>query len=53
MLKIKEMMSDLSERQKLILALVIRDYIETAQPVGSVALVERYSPGYQLCDSPQ
>ncbi len=36
-------MSDLSERQKFILALVIRDYIETAQPVGSVALVARYS----------
>jgi heat-inducible transcriptional repressor len=35
-------MSDLSERQKLILALVIRDYIETAQPVGSVRLTEHY-----------
>jgi len=35
-------MSDLSERQKSILMLVIRDYIETAQPVGSKALVERY-----------
>jgi heat-inducible transcriptional repressor len=34
---------ELGERQKLILALVIRDYIETAQPVGSVALVERYA----------
>ena len=35
-------MSDLTERQKTILMLVIRDYIETAQPVGSKALVERY-----------
>jgi heat-inducible transcriptional repressor len=36
------LMDELSERQKLILALVIRDYIETAQPVGSVHLVQRY-----------
>ena len=36
------METNLSERQKLILALVIRDYIETAQPVGSVSLVTRY-----------
>jgi len=35
-------MADLSERQKLILALVIRDYIETAQPVGSNRLVDYY-----------
>lgn len=35
-------MSELTERQKTILMLVIRDYIETAQPVGSKALVERY-----------
>jgi heat-inducible transcriptional repressor len=35
-------MSDLTERQKTILMLVVRDYIETAQPVGSKALVERY-----------
>lgn len=35
-------MTSLSERQKLILALVIRDYIETAQPVGSQRLVEHY-----------
>lgn len=32
----------LTERQKLILALVIRDYIETAQPVASGHLVEKY-----------
>ena len=36
-------MSELSERQNLILALVIHDYIESAQPVGSKNLVERYS----------
>lgn len=35
-------MSHLSERQKLILALVIRDYIETAQAVGSRRLVDYY-----------
>jgi heat-inducible transcriptional repressor len=35
-------MNELSERQKMILALVIRDYIETAQPVGSRRLVEIY-----------
>ncbi|HEX9616409.1 MAG TPA: heat-inducible transcriptional repressor HrcA [Anaerolineales bacterium] len=32
----------LTERQKLILALVIRDHIESAQPVGSRHLVEHY-----------
>jgi heat-inducible transcriptional repressor len=36
-------MNELTERQKLILALVIRDYIETAQPVGSQHLVDSYS----------
>jgi heat-inducible transcriptional repressor len=36
-------MTTLSERQKLVLALVIRDYIDTAQPVGSNHLVERYN----------
>jgi heat-inducible transcriptional repressor len=35
-------MVELSERQRLILALVIHEYIETAQPVGSIHLVERY-----------
>ncbi len=35
-------MPDLTERQKTILMLVIRDYIETAQPVSSNALVQRY-----------
>jgi heat-inducible transcriptional repressor len=36
-------MSNLTERQKLILALVIRDYIETVQPVGSQRLVDQYN----------
>jgi heat-inducible transcriptional repressor len=40
------MMSSLSERQKIILALVIRDYIETAQPVSSKRLVEVYGMDY-------
>ncbi len=35
-------MNDLTERQRLILALVVRHYTETAQPVGSARLVERY-----------
>jgi len=35
-------MNDLTERQKTLLMLVIRDYIETAQPIGSQALVDRY-----------
>lgn len=39
---VKGAMTNLSERQKIILALVIRDYIENAQPVGSLRLVERY-----------
>ena len=33
----------LTERQKLILALIIHAYVETAQPVGSKALIERYN----------
>jgi heat-inducible transcriptional repressor len=36
-------MDRLTERQKLILALMIRDYIETAQPVGSATLVQKYN----------
>lgn len=35
-------MIDLSERQRTILMLVIREYIDSAQPVGSRHLVERY-----------
>src|SRR4030066_2205196 len=37
------MMNLLTERQRLILALVIHTYTETAQPVGSMALIERYN----------
>jgi heat-inducible transcriptional repressor len=35
-------MPKLTERQRSILLLLIRDYIETAQPVGSKRLVERF-----------
>jgi heat-inducible transcriptional repressor len=35
-------MEELTERQKTILALVVQDYIETAQPVGSRHLLERF-----------
>lgn len=35
-------MPELSERQRTILVLLIRDYIETAQPVASKRLVERF-----------
>jgi heat-inducible transcriptional repressor len=35
-------MPELTERQRSILILLIRDYIETAQPVGSKRLVERF-----------
>lgn len=37
------MMNNLTERQKFILALVIHDYIESARPVGSKPLVEKYN----------
>src|SRR5512133_2087844 len=36
------MMNDLTERQKLILALVVHEYARTAAPVGSRYLVENY-----------
>jgi heat-inducible transcriptional repressor len=35
-------MNELSDRQKTLLLLIIRDYIDTAQPVGSKRLVEHY-----------
>ena len=35
-------MPELSERQKMVLMLVLRDYTESAQPIGSQHLVERY-----------
>jgi len=34
---------ELTERQKLILALAVREYVDTAQPVASRRLVERYN----------
>src|SRR6266498_2698156 len=37
-----ETMPELNERQKTLLLLIIRDYIESAQPVGSKRLVEHY-----------
>ncbi|CAG1008968.1 Heat-inducible transcription repressor HrcA [Anaerolineales bacterium] len=38
-------MPELTERQRTILLFLIRDYIETAQPVGSKRLVERFRLG--------
>lgn len=35
-------MSELTERQKTLLIVIIRDYIDAAQPVGSKRLVEHY-----------
>ena len=35
-------MTDLSERQKNLLLIIIRAYIDAAQPVGSKRLVEHY-----------
>ncbi len=35
-------MSSLNDRQRLILALIIRDYVDSVQPIGSAHLVERY-----------
>ncbi len=35
-------MAELTERQKTLLLVIIRDYIDAAQPVGSKRLVERY-----------
>ena len=35
-------MSEITERQEQILGLVIRDYIETAQPVSSSRLVDHF-----------
>lgn len=35
-------MHELTDRQKTLLLLIIRDYIDTAQPVGSKRLVEHY-----------
>ena len=35
-------MSDLTERQRILLTLVVRDYIDTVEPVGSKTIVARY-----------
>jgi heat-inducible transcriptional repressor len=35
----------LTERQETVLALIIHEYIDTAQPVGSVSLVDKYNLG--------
>jgi heat-inducible transcriptional repressor len=35
-------MPELTDRQKTILLLIIRDYIESAQPIGSKRLAEHY-----------
>lgn len=35
-------MDEITDRQKRLLLVIIRDYIDTAQPVGSKRLVERY-----------
>ncbi|MEI6291439.1 MAG: heat-inducible transcriptional repressor HrcA [Chloroflexota bacterium] len=38
-------MTNISDRQKTILMLVVRDYIETGQPVGSIRLLKSYHLG--------
>jgi heat-inducible transcriptional repressor len=38
-------MKDISERQETILALIVHDYIDTAEPVGSKRLLESYNLG--------
>jgi heat-inducible transcriptional repressor len=37
-----KMTPDLTERQRLLLTLIVRDYTDTAQPVGSARLVEHF-----------
>ncbi len=37
-----QMLADLTERQRFLLNLIVREYTETAQPVGSRNLVEKY-----------
>ena len=37
-----KMMGTLSDRQKILLTLLIREYVSSAQPVGSQLLVEKY-----------
>ena len=35
-------MSDLSERQEMLLGLIVREYVDTAQPIGSKYLAEKF-----------
>ncbi|MGA2110737.1 MAG: heat-inducible transcriptional repressor HrcA [Anaerolineales bacterium] len=39
-------MTALSERQELMLSLIIREFVENAQPVGSKGLVDKYRLGF-------
>ncbi len=39
----RKTVSTITDRQKTILALIVREYTETAQPVGSKRLIDRYS----------
>ena len=39
-------MVELTERQKTLLLLIIRDHIESAEPIGSKRLVENYRLDY-------
>ena len=39
-------MTTLSERQELMLSLIIREFVENAQPVGSQGLVDKYRLGF-------
>ena len=38
-------MAELTQRQETMLALIIHEYTETGQPVGSVNLVDKYNLG--------
>lgn len=38
-----KLMNNLTDRQKLILGLVVQEYVETAKPVGSKRLVDQYA----------
>lgn len=40
-------MTSLTERQESLLALIVHEYIETAQPVGSKTLVSKYNLGFR------
>jgi len=40
-----ELMSTLSERSMMVLGAIVKDYIESAEPVGSKTIASRYYPG--------